>query len=159
AMPASSTTSTASASTFSTFRTITFSSLLRGDDVVFEVTGAVGLRPQPHSAVDGRLDHGVVLREQIGVRRRPVSSRLGRGAEHVGEHLRAVERAGDVCAVDVEPQLVKLLSIAFCLQEVAVARPDERTADAVVELPEDDVVLGVVVAEREPVAVLLDVEE
>src|SRR5436305_1814924 len=121
-------------------RTVPTSPLLRADNVVFEITGGVGLRPQPDFAIHRRLQHRVVLHEQIRTRWRAVAPRPWRTAEDVGQDLRAVERAGDVRAVDIEAQFVPLLAIARRLQQVAVARPDQRPPDAVVELPENDVV-------------------
>ena len=65
--------------------------LLRADDEILEVAGAVGLRPQPDSARHRRAQHRVVVREQIGIRRRVVPSRPGRAAERVLERQAAVE--------------------------------------------------------------------
>src|SRR5262245_56155778 len=57
----------------------------RADDEVFEVTRAVGLRPEPHLAGDRRLQHRVVGGEEIRVRRRATAAGAGLGPERVLE--------------------------------------------------------------------------
>src|SRR5262249_48795255 len=125
--------------------------LLRADDVVFEVARGIRLRPQPHLAGDGRTQNGVVLGEEIGIWGGAAAAWAGLTAERVLERELAVEEGLQIRAVDRELELVP---VGACWRELVRAVAEAHVAsDAVVELPERHVVLGVVIADSEPVAV------
>ncbi len=91
------------------------------------------------------------------MRRGTVPSWSRHAAECVFKSELSIEPALEVGAVDGHFQLVPLGAIQHELLR-AIAE-FHRTADAVVEFPERHVVLGIVVTNREPVAVRLDVEQ
>src|SRR5215210_4914234 len=130
--------------------------LLRADDVVLEITRAVGLGPEPDLPGNRRTQHGVVGWKQIGIRWRAVPPRPGFAPERVFECEAAVDPRLEVRPVDRHLQLVPGTAIEHPLP---FAPAFDGATDAIVELPERDVVLSVVVADRQPVTIRLHVEE
>src|SRR5262245_29785916 len=92
-------------STFGTRTLSTFSTFFGSNDVVLEVTGAVGLGPQTDATLDRRTQDRVVLGEQIRIRRSAVAARARRAAERVCERELAVEPRLEVGAVHRHLQL------------------------------------------------------
>src|SRR3954447_19869326 len=136
---------------------LTIELLLGADHVILEIAGAVGLGPEANAPLHGRTQHRVVLGKQIGVRRRAVAAGSGRTAQRVLERGRSVHPGADRGPVNRHLQLVVRRAIEHELVGAIAELP--QPAQAVVKFPEADVVLGVVVADGEPVAVRLDVEE
>src|SRR5262244_1802155 len=87
--------------------------------------------------------------------RRSPAAGLRLATQRVFERELPIEPCLEVCAVHAHLQLVPRGAI----QHELFAAELDVAADAVVELPESDVVLRIVVADREPIAVGLHVEE
>src|SRR6185503_11658276 len=85
----------------------------------------------------------------------PAAGAGGRAQRVVQDGL-AVDGGGEGRAVHGQLQVVPHRRVE---RQLALVGALHETAQAVVELPEHDVVLGVVVADGQPVAVRLDVED
>src|ERR1035437_4276213 len=131
--------------------------LFKTDDVVFERARAVGLRPQADLARHRWANYWIVRGKQIRIRRRAAAALARLAAERVLEREIAVEPCLEAGSVDRHLQLVPLASIEHELFRTVAEF--HVAPEAVVEFPERDVVLGVVVADGQPVAVGLDVEQ
>src|SRR5262245_58595851 len=130
---------------------------LRAHHVVFEVAGCVGFCPQTDFSPDRRLEYRVVRRDEIGIRSGAAAAGSRRATKCVLEREFAVERRLEIGAVDGELQFVPRSAVG---RELLRAIAEAHVApDAVVEFPQRDVVLGIVVTDRKPVAVRLHVEE
>jgi S-(hydroxymethyl)glutathione dehydrogenase/alcohol dehydrogenase len=134
------------------------------EEVVVPESGAIPIDPDAPLEVMALI--GCAVATGVGAVRRTAAVPEGASVAVIGcggvglSVLMGAALAGahPIIAVDVEAQLVPLVAVSFGLEKIAVTGPDQRTADAVVEFPEDDVVFGVVVAQREPVAVGLHVD-
>src|SRR5690242_13499783 len=80
--------------------------LLRTDDVIFEITGAVGFRPQTDAAVDRWAQNRVVLRKKVRIGRRIVATGTRLTPERVLERKRSIEKRLQTRIVDLEFQFV-----------------------------------------------------
>src|SRR5262245_31998087 len=85
--------------------------LLWTDEVILEVTRAVGLGPETDTTFDRRPQHRVVLGNEIRVGRRAVAAGAGLAPERVLHRQLAVEPRLEVGAVDGHLQLVPRAAI------------------------------------------------
>src|SRR5262245_4147035 len=78
----------------------------RDDDVVLEIAGAVGLRPQADAPGQRRPQDRVLLRVEVGGGRRTVASRPGSAPQRVLQGQLAVEGRLERRTLDAQAQLV-----------------------------------------------------
>src|SRR5437016_2120574 len=123
---------------------------------MLEVARAVGLGPQPDPARHRRTQYRIVDGEEIWIRR-SFLARYRFRAERVLDGRRAVQPRLQARAVDCQFQLMPSRAIQH--ERLRPVAESDIAADAVVKLPERDVVLRVVVAYGQPVAIGLHVEE
>src|SRR5262249_53614475 len=111
---------------------------------------------QAHAASDRWPEDGIVGGKQIRAWGGAAATGHRSSTQRVLEREVAVDPGFEVGARDGHLELVPAVALEH---PPPFGTALDRSADAIVELPQDDVVLGVVITDGEPIAVWFDVEE